>query len=64
MEIPEDTLQLQRLMKEAAFFGLDGLAEVVDAKLKHVVVVASLYSHNFHCSKKKCNMIQHNVMIY
>ena len=42
-------------MKEAAFFGLDGLAEIVDANLKRVVVVVSFYSHNFHCSKKECN---------
>lgn len=54
-ELPADAGRLRGLLRDACFFGLSGLQELIAAKLARVEVVIEASTGDFNCTDEQCN---------
>eukprot|EP00928_Gymnodinium_smaydae_P093066 TRINITY_DN77095_c0_g1_i1.p1 TRINITY_DN77095_c0_g1~~TRINITY_DN77095_c0_g1_i1.p1 ORF type:complete len:296 (+),score=41.86 TRINITY_DN77095_c0_g1_i1:52-888(+) len=63
-ELPVEPEQLRRLLKDASFYGLSGLEELVQDRLRmHGNVLVALYEGSYGCSKDECRCGSPNVSL-
>lgn len=55
VELPQDSVQLRRLLREANFFGLDGLVEKTEEQLQMISIHVALHDGAYNCTDQECN---------